>query len=51
MQCKKCDADITIKDTGEFISLKCNCEMIIIYPDKYITKKEKKDYDPKHKKK
>lgn len=50
MRCSKCNKDITIKDTGDFISLKCGCEMIIIYPDKYIIRKTKEEYNPKHKK-
>jgi len=51
MKCNKCKADITIKDTGQFISLKCDCEIILIYPDKFIGRKTKEKYDPNYKKK
>jgi hypothetical protein len=51
MKCPKCQEYVTIKDTEEFLSIKCNCEMIIIYPDKFIVRKTKKEYIPNYKEK
>jgi hypothetical protein len=51
MKCSKCHEYTTIKDTEEFLTIKCKCEMIIIYPDKFIVRKDKKEYDPKYKEK
>jgi len=49
MKCTKCNGDCTIKDTGKFISIKCDCEIILIYPDKFIGRKLKEEYNPKYK--
>jgi hypothetical protein len=51
MKCSKCGAYITIKDTEDFLSIKCDCEMIIIYPDKFIVRKTKKEFIPNYKEK
>jgi hypothetical protein len=51
MKCSKCGEFLTIKDTDEFLSIKCDCEILICYPDKFIVRKTKKEYDPKYKEK
>ena len=51
MQCSKCGEFVTIKDTNEFLSVKCDCECIILYPDKFIVRKTKKEYMPNYKEK
>jgi phage FluMu protein Com len=51
MQCNKCNEFVTIKDTNEYLSIKCDCKILIIYPDGFIVRKEKKDFIPNYKEK
>ena len=49
MKCSYCKEPFAIKITDEWITLMCKCKCIIIYPDTFIVRKEKKDYDPNYK--
>jgi hypothetical protein len=49
MNCIKCQEPFTIKVMDEWISLMCDCQCFIMYPDGFIVRKEKKDYNPKYK--
>ena len=51
MECNKCDEPFTIKVMDEWISIMCKCQCLIIYPDGFIVRKEKKEYDPNFKRK
>jgi hypothetical protein len=48
MKCSKCGEFVTIKVTDEWITLKCNCEILICYSDKFIVRKTKEEYDKKY---
>jgi len=51
MYCQKCKHLISIKHHDKFITMKCKCEIMIIYPDKTTKVINKKDYNPNYKKK
>lgn len=50
MNCDKCKKPISIKNTDKFISILCDCEILLIYPTKITKIIKKEDYDANYRK-
>jgi len=47
--CDECKQFLTMQigDNGKYVSVKCNCRIVIGYPSGIVSNIEKRDYKPK----